>query len=216
MYSALLFRDNRLTNAAGWGIIKMIRRRIPVQTSIAQTLSRRGCLVCKRQGFFSAAKQADVYETHAETQERGDGMAKKTEANPADHEGRQTVRLVVAAGTLSVICIFIGFSALLEYPLCLLLWLTLMLDSAAAGGLAAYVIRSCTERYSRAGIIAAVTAFAALAAAGIGVKLYFFGKGRDDPAGAVVLFFFALPLVLTALICLIVWLIERAKSRGAS
>ena len=47
----------RLTNTDASGIMKLIMRRIPVQTSIAHTLSRRGCLVCKRQGFFSAAEK---------------------------------------------------------------------------------------------------------------------------------------------------------------
>ena len=115
--------------------------------------------------------------------------------------------LFVSSVILSGVLIFGGFSEALDYwPV---LWITLGMDAYLIGYAIEYVVSLSMERYPD-GKVAMITVGILTCIPGLsGLYLQLFGKGWDDLAAFVLLFYFALPLLITTMVCMILWLVRR-------
>ncbi len=124
-------------------------------------------------------------------------------------EESRTIPYFLTAVIAAVICGMLGMDNMMRFPGILVLWILLIAGSFTVGSFLADILCGRTERFSRRGILFAVSAAIALAAVLIGAGYLLFGFGWDDFTGACILFYFAVPLFVAAVIRLVQWLTNR-------
>lgn len=121
------------------------------------------------------------------------------------------------AGIMSLILLCIrflgGFGQTLKlWPI---LWITLAIDTVAVGCFISYFIWYEKDEMA----LITLTSFILTLIPGIpGVYFKLFGKGWDDLTGVVLLYYYALPLFITTIVSLILWIIKwnRKSKKGTA
>ena len=125
--------------------------------------------------------------------------------------GKHTINihmmLLIISAFLTGVLIFAGFGEALDFwPV---LWVTLGIDAYLFGYAIDFIAGLFMERHLN-GEIVVITVGMLTCIPGIpGLYLQFFGKGWDDLVAVVLLFYFALPLLITTVICLGLYLVRR-------
>ena len=118
--------------------------------------------------------------------------------------------LFVLSFILTGVLFFCGFSKALEFwPA---LWVALGMDAYLIGYAVEFVAGLFTKRYLN-GEVVTITVGVLTCIPGVpGLYFQFFGKGWDDLAALVLLFYFALPLLITTIVCMVLYLVRRRHS----
>ena len=118
--------------------------------------------------------------------------------------------LFVLSLILTGVLFFCGFSKALEFwPA---LWVALGMDAYLIGYAVEFVAGLFTKRYLN-GEVVTITVGVLTCIPGVpGLYFQFFGKGWDDLAALVLLFYFALPLLITTIVCMVLHLVRRRHS----
>lgn len=130
-------------------------------------------------------------------------------------EESRTIPYFITAVIAAVIGGLLGMNSMMKFPGILVLWKLLVSGSFTVGSFLADILRGRTARFSREGIMFTVLAVIALAAVLIGAGYLLFGRGWDDLAGMFILFYFAAPLFVAAVIRLVRWRIYRLDSASS-
>lgn len=115
--------------------------------------------------------------------------------------------LFVFSIIITGVLIFGGFDEALEFwPV---LWIVLGIDAYLLGYAIEFVVELFTELYLNGEVVTIIVGMLTCIPGLPGLYLCLFGKGWDDLTAYVLLFFFALPLLITTIVCLILCLLQR-------
>ena len=118
--------------------------------------------------------------------------------------------LFVFSAFLTGVLIFSGFDAALDYwPV---LWIALGMDAYLLGYAIEFVAGLFMERYLNGEVVTITVGVLTCIPGVTGLYFQFFGKGWDDLAALVLLFYFALPLLITTIVCMVLYLVRRRHS----